>query len=144
MTTAAISLSIDNSIPAIPLGFEVWVDNKQYFNCDHVKEPTAISFEIAEDNNAHKLILVLKNKLPEHTKIDKAGNIVDDAVITVSAMCFDGIEFTSVIGDLSTYQHNFNSTGATTTQPFHGIMGCNGTATIEFSTPIYLWLLENM
>ena len=27
---------------------------------------------------------------------------------------------------------------------FFGIAGCNGTISFRFSTPIYLWLLENM
>jgi hypothetical protein len=42
------------------------------------------------------------------------------------------------------YQHDFNGTGKLTTQNFYGELGCNGTVSLKFSTPIYIWLLENM
>jgi len=46
--------------------------------------------------------------------------------------------------DHATYTHNFNGTQAETTDKFYGEMGCNGTVSLRFTTPIYLWLLETM
>jgi len=45
---------------------------------------------------------------------------------------------------LAQYQHDFNGTGNPTIDKFYGEMGCNGTVSLKFTTPIYLWLLENM
>jgi hypothetical protein len=46
--------------------------------------------------------------------------------------------------DKCVYTHNFNGTRPEITDTFFGIAGCNGTISFSFSTPIYLWLLENM
>jgi hypothetical protein len=42
------------------------------------------------------------------------------------------------------YTHNFNDTQPEIQDTFHGIAGCNGTISLQFNTPVYLWLLENM
>jgi len=42
------------------------------------------------------------------------------------------------------YCHDFNGTQPAVVDRFHGSLGCNGTVTLKFTTPIYLWLLENM
>jgi len=46
--------------------------------------------------------------------------------------------------ELATYTHDFNGTKELTQEKFYGVMGCNGTVSLKFATPIYLWLLENM
>ena len=42
------------------------------------------------------------------------------------------------------YTHDFNGTQPEIEDTFFGEMGCNGTVSLRFTTPIYLWLLENM
>jgi hypothetical protein len=46
--------------------------------------------------------------------------------------------------DQLVYEHNANGTGPLVQDKFYGEMGCNGTVTLEFSSPTYLWLLEQM
>ena len=46
--------------------------------------------------------------------------------------------------DKTVYSHDFNGTQSMVNDSFHGRAGCNGTMSLKFSTPMYLWLLENM
>ena len=103
-----------------------------------------VRFDFEEDDGEHELRVVLKNKLPEHTKIDAAGNIEQDAVITVSNFEFGGITVDQSVKEQAIYYHNFNGSAEHIQDEFYGIMGCNGTLSLKFSTPIYIWLLENM
>lgn len=144
MTTAAISFEISPSDPAVALGAEVWIDQQQIFDTDHLDSTVKISHAVLEDDAEHELRIVLKHKLSEHTTIDAAGNITRDAVINVSKFEFEEIAVDQLISEHAVYTHNFNGSAAETQDKFFGSMGCNGTVSLKFNTPIYLWLLENM
>jgi hypothetical protein len=144
MTTSVISFVISPSDPACPLGVEVWIDQQQIFSTEHLASTVKISHDINEDDDEHKLCVILKNKLPEHTKIDADHNIVQDAVINIGSFEFDEIDVNQVVHAQAEYTHNFNGSAAEVQQKFFGSMGCNGTVNLKFSTPIYLWWLEHM
>ena len=76
--------------------------------------------------------------------IDEAGNIISDAKLTVTNVAFDDIQLGHMLTEKATYAHDFNGTGVMGQHKFYGEMGCNGTVSLKFSTPIYLWLLEHM
>jgi hypothetical protein len=103
-----------------------------------------VEYEMPDDDGDHELKFVLKNKQSDHTQVDTDGNIISDATVTVSDIQFDGIDCQYLTTTLAQYQHDFNGTSSPITDSFYGDMGCNGTVTLKFSTPIYLWLLENM
>ena len=86
----------------------------------------------------------MKHKTTEHTKIDEQGNIITDACLTVSNLAFDEIELKQIFINQAVYTHDFNGTQTEIQDKFYGNMGCNGTVTLKFATPIYLWLLEHM
>jgi hypothetical protein len=144
MTTAGISFSISPSDATCPLGVEVWIDQQQIFNCDHLASTETVQFGVEDDDGEHELRVLLKNKLPEHTKIDTSNKIVQDAVIKVEHFMFDRVVVDYAVHEQSIYYHNYNSSEEITQHQFFGIMGCNGTLSLKFTTPIYLWLLENM
>ena len=144
MATAVISFVISPSDPACPLGVEVWIDQQQIFATEHLANTVKISHDIDEDDAEHQLRVVLKNKLPEHTKIDAEGTITQDAVINVGSFEFEEIDVNQVVQEQAVYHHNFNGSAADVQDKFFGSMGCNGTLSLKFSTPIYIWLLENM
>jgi hypothetical protein len=144
MTTAAISFEISPSDPAAALGAEVWIDRQQIFDTEHLFSVVNISHAVDDDAADHELRIVLKNKLPEHTSIDAAGNITKDAVINIGQFKFEDIDVNQIVIDHAVYTHNFNGSAETIQDQFFGIMGCNGTLSLRFSTPVYLWLLENM
>jgi hypothetical protein len=144
MDSVKFSCEVAPSNPTALLGCEVWIDDVCVFNQDHVSRTENIEHEFDDNDGEHVLRITLKNKLPEHTQIDESGNIVFDAVLTVSNISFDEIDCSQIAHDHAVYQHNFNGTGADTQQQFFGDMGCNGTVELKFATPVYLWLLENM
>ena len=144
MTTTTISFQIGTSDPTAKLGFEAWVNDEKLFGTDHVQSQQQISLEIPDDDGTHELRLVMKGKTTQHTKIDDLGNILSDAVLTVDNLAFDEIQLGHMTTELSVYTHDFNRTEPMTQTKFYSEMGCNGTVSLKFATPIYIWLLEHM
>lgn len=142
--TIAISCIINTTNPTAKLGFEAWVDDTKFYDIDHVTEQQKILIEIPEDDAAHELRLVLKNKTDADTKIAEDGTIISDATLTINDLAFDEVQLGYMLADLAVYTHNFNGNGETIQDKFYQDMGCNGVLSLKFSTPIYLWLLEHM
>jgi len=144
MSTVKFSCVVAPSDTDTPLGCEIWIDNACVFAQDHVNDPTVVAHEVSDDDGEHVLRIVLKNKLPEHTKIDDQDNIVSDALLSVTEISFDEIDCTEIVQGLAVYRHNLNGTAPEIEDRFFGDMGCNGTVELKFTTPVYLWLLESM
>ena len=144
MDYVKFSCVISPSNTAVPLGCEVWIDDTCVFDQNHVAEPVDVVHEFSDDDGEHVLRITLKNKLPEHTQIDDQGNIMSDALLGVTQISFDEIDCTQIVQDISVYRHNLNGNGPEIEDQFFGDLGCNGTVELKFTTPVYLWLLENM
>ena len=144
MDTIKFNCVVGSTNLAVPLGLEIWLDQLKLFDQDHIDQDYNIEHEISDDDGDHELRFVLKHKQPDHTQVDADGNIISDATVTVGDIRFDGIDCQYLTTTLAQYQHDYNGTGEPTIHPFYGELGCNGTVTVKFSTPIYLWLLENM
>ena len=142
--TTTISGFIDSSDKKIPLGTEVWVDNICVINVEHVDRIVNFLHEISDDDGEHELRIVMKHKITEHTELDNTGNIVRDVMLTISDIKFDDIDLGKIFFEKSIYTHDFNGSQPTVHDQFFGSMGCNGTVSLKFTTPLYLWLLENM
>ena len=143
MTTFKISGMIGTTDHTAELGAEILVDQKLMFSTDHITGDTEFSFDIADVDGEHSIQFVLKNKKPEHTQLDAQGNIVQDARLIVKDVAFDEILLGQTFIDRAVYTHNFNGTQDEVQEQFYGEMGCNGTVTLDFSCPVYIWLLEN-
>lgn len=142
--TLQIRCSIGTTDPLAKLGIEVRLDSQVIFSIAHVTEPIDFEYTMSDADGDHRLQFVMKNKTAEHTQIDADGNIVKDACLTISNVTFDEIELKQIFIDQAVYTHNFNGTQPEVKDNFYGHMGCNGQVSLEFSTPVYLWLLENM
>ena len=144
MENTKITCTIGTTDPSAELGLEVWLDDFQIFNSNHITGTEDIVHEFKDDETDHELRFVMKNKNDLHTKIDENSNIVSDARLTINNVAFDDIELKQVFIDEAVYTHDFNGNGEDTTTQFFGEMGCNGTVSLAFSSPIYIWLLEHM
>lgn len=142
--TLKIKLKINSTDYSVPLGLEVWVDDKCVTDLDHVNEPVLTNWEISDDEGQHELRIVLKNKLPQHTKVDADGNILEDAVLTVDLVELDEISINDLMVLNAEYSHAYNSDREPIVDRFYNVLGCNGTVSLKFATPFYLWLLENV
>ena len=143
-STVTISCVLNTTNPGADLGFEAWINDRKFVDIDHVQSEQAISMEIDDKDAEHELKFILKNKTDQHTQIDENNNIVSDATLTIKDLAFDEIKLNYMLTELAVYTHDFNGTQDTTQDKFYGNMGCNGTVTLKFATPIYLWLLEHM
>jgi hypothetical protein len=144
MQQCQISLEIDTTNAAVPLGVEVWVDHEQIVDQSHVTQIISVNHTLDDVEGQHQLRIILKNKQQEHTKIDAQGNIVSDATLVVRNVMFDQVTLGQILIDQAVYTHDFNGQQDTTQEKFYGEMGCNGVVSLDFSTPVYVWLLENM
>jgi len=142
--TISITFELNTTNESAELGFEAWVDDKKFVDLNHVQGPQLITIDMPDADGNHELRLVLKSKNETHTKIDEQGAIISDARLTIDNIAFDQIKLGHMLTELATYTHNFNGTKEQTQDKFYGEMGCNGTVSLKFATPIYLWLLENM
>jgi hypothetical protein len=144
-STVIISFSLGTTNTAVPLGFEAWVNNQKFFDTDHVQADQSIQTEIADDDDEHELRLVMKNKISDHTQVDSAGNIISDARLVVTDLSFDDIDLGHSFTEHAVYVHDQNAQLPTPVQDkFYTEMGCNGTVSLKFTSPVYLWLLEHM
>lgn len=139
-----ISFQVSPSQPNAELGFETWLDNQLIIDIDHLNRDHYVEIPVPDDEDNHVLKLVLKNKTFAHTQLTAQGNIASDAVIEIQNVNFDEIQLDQIFTEQAVYTHDFNGTGELSQHQFFGIMGCNGTVTLSFSTPVYIWLLEHM
>jgi hypothetical protein len=145
MSTYQISCTVRTTDPTAALGLEIWLDNHVLFDAAHITHETLpLIFDIADDEAEHELRFVMKGKTSEDTVVDEHGNIVKDATLTIDDIAFDEIELNHIVFNNAVYTHDFNNTKDSIQDKFYGTMGCNGTVSLKFNTPVYLWLLENM
>lgn len=144
METVQISFDVETSDTECPLSVQVWLDESLLLDNAHVKEKIAFAHGISDDDGEHQLRIVISGKTADHTKVDDQGNIIKDATLQISAVTVDGIDVNQLFLEKCVYTHDFNGTQPEIADTFHGVAGCNGTIVFEFTTPIYLWLLENM
>ena len=142
--TAKFSCCIDTTDPKARLGIEIWLDGEQLFNVDHVDSTVDFSTEINDAEGEHEFQFVMKNKTIDHTQIDANGAIVKDACLILKNIEFEEIELGHAFIEKSRYTHDFNGTQELVETKFYREMGCNGTVSLQFTTPIYMWMLENL
>lgn len=142
--TVAFSCKIGTTDASAVLGMEIWLNDQQIFNIEHVDSTFKFQKSFSDDDGEHELRFVMKNKTIDQTQIDESGEILKDACLTIRDVAFDDIALGHMFIEQSHYTHDFNGTKSAITEKFYGEMGCNGTVSLKFTTPIYLWLLENM
>ena len=142
--TATFSCKIGTTDASAALGLEIWLDDLPIYNTDHVTDSQQLNHEFSDADGEHELRFVMKNKTGDLTQVDEAGEILKDACLTISDVFFEEINLGHMFIEQTEYTHDFNGTQAEITEKFYGAMGCNGTVSLKFTTPVYLWLLEKM
>ena len=145
MNSLPFEFDISTTDAAAVLGIQVWVDDICVCQHSHVTDTYHFRHDINDDKDGTcKLKIVMTGKTTDHTQLDQDGNIVKDAMLGIHNITMDGINIDLIFYKIATYDHDYNGTGVEHVEKFFGHMGCNGTVEFEFSTPGYLWLLENM
>lgn len=144
MEKIKLSLDVINPSQFHNLGIELWINKAKFF--DNLIGPGThhVIHEFDSNDGDHILKIKFKNKTNEHTKINDAGEIISDALINISNITLDEIKIDQLVFEKSEYIHDGNGSQTIAVHRFYGDLGCNGHVQLRFSTPIYLWLLENM
>ena len=141
-----LELDISANADCDEITLAVYVDAKKIFQSTARQQTQTIIYDIAEDPADHELLLVMSGKNPTHTVLDINGQIVEDIFFTVNRLEFEQLDVTELFcqGRRGCHRHSFNSDQPEFDDEFYGSLGCNGTVTIPFFTPIYLWLSDNL
>ena len=102
--------------------------------------------ELSEDNS-HQLTFTLYDKTNNDTEILEDGTIKQDTLINLLQLKLNDVDLTDTMSlnkDVFYYEHDSNGTAQLEKHTLYNILGCNGTATINFTTPFHVWLLENL
>lgn len=145
MSKETLNFSVSPTDSSVPLKLSMWVNDQCCWPETVIDKQTAISYEINDEEDVKYTVkIVMSGKTDEHTKIDEQGNIVKDALLEFKGFELMGIDIDTVMYKTAKYRHNHNGHSDEVEQNFAFAMGCNGTVTFEFSTPVYMWLLENL
>jgi len=139
-----LGFTVTSTDYSITLGIRVSLDGAVIYENSHITSETPIQHQLSDSDGEHDLTFELFGKQSQHTKIDQDNNIVSDAMLLIAGIEIDGININQIVQFQSVYTHDFNGTQAPVDDKFYGSMGCNGIVKLKFTTPIYLWLLENM
>lgn len=144
MNTLGFSCCIGTSDNSVPLGLKIILNDQLIYDQAHITSTQTFEHSLPEQDGDNELIFEMYGKTQDHTTVDQAGNILKDAWLTIDRVKFQGIELGELFNKLSQYHHSYNDTQPPTVVRFFGTMGCNGQVKLKFTTPIYLWLLENL
>lgn len=140
-----LSFVVNSTDSTVPLKLSVWVNDQCCFGPTLIDKETVFRHEISDDEDLeYRIKIELSGKIDEYTKLDEQGNIVKDALLEFKDFEIMGINIDTFMTSKIKYHHDFNGHGPATEQQFGMSMGCNGTLEFTFTTPLYMWLLENM
>lgn len=145
MTDAVAQLSFSFQSTGSDLYLDISLDGTVIYQGYPCTEPQTILHDFVDsDQGDHLLCFEMQGKRAEHTVVSATGEILQDQVIKIGDLALDGINLGHLFYEHTRYYHDTNSTTEPVVDQFFGVMGCNGRVEMRFTSPIYLWLLENM
>ena len=136
---------------------EIMINDQSHFEGDisgTEEKPNIIEFEHElEEDKEYNLILKRKGKGQNQTVINDKGDILKDQLlhiknieideIDIGALVYEGVYTPEYPEPWATQQRE---SGAKLQESFKNVtaMGHNGTWQFKFTSPFYMWLLENL
>jgi hypothetical protein len=126
--------------------FSIWID-------DHIvvarrtvgSTPQEIKFEHTIDEGLHSIKIRLENKNNSDTVLEN-GSIVRDMLLNIDDITIDNISLGNLLWSAEyVLDHPQWYQGQTITKLNNCVnLGWNGTYTLKFTSPFYIWLLEQL
>ena len=126
--------------------FSVWLDDHVVIQSEIASSAEQIvSFERRVDEGQHELKIRLENKTVNDTVIENS-EIVKDMLLNIDDITIDDISLGNL---LWTAEYILDNNQTYNSQEIDHLDGCvnlgwNGTYTLKFSSPFYIWLLEKL
>ena len=136
---------------------EISVNDKTHYDKEITatsKEPITIEFEdTLEEGKKYDLVIKRSGKTVGQTVVNEKGDILKDQILHIRKIEIDEIDIGALLFE-GIYRPEYPEPWATQ-QAQQGIelpgtiknspsMGHNGTWTFSFTSPFYMWLLENL
>lgn len=113
-----------------------------------LSEDTLVEIDVEiEDDTNNFLTIEYQNKDPKHdVVIGHDGAITRDKRVEINSISFDDIELDFFqFGDPECFRYESTDPGGTNCTGFEATkLSWNGRTTLNFQTPVYVWLLENL
>ena len=136
---------------------EILINNQSYYKSEikgTEEEPTVIEFEEELTEGAkYNLIISRSGKDTKQTVVNAEGSIEKDQLLHIKSIEIDEINIGALVYEgvytpiyPEPWQTQQVSAGNTLEKSFKNdtTMGHNGTWTLAFESPFYMWLLENL
>jgi len=126
--------------------FSIWLDDHQVVASEIVSAAQQeIKFERTIDEGAHTLKIRLENKNNSDTVLEN-GEVVKDMLLNIDDIMIDDISLGNLLWN-SEYilDHPQQYKGQTISKLDNCVnLGWNGTYVLKFTSPFYIWLLEQL
>ena len=136
---------------------EIMVGDKSYYNDDITStedKPTLIEFEAElEEEKECSLIIKRSNKGRNQTVVNEKGDLLKDQLLHIKSIEIDEIDIGGLVYEgIYTPQYpepwatQQRESGTELRESFKNVtqMGHNGEWKFKFTSPFYIWLLENL
>jgi hypothetical protein len=126
--------------------FSIWLDDHQVVNSEITSTAQQnFNFERTIDEGAHALKIRLENKTTSDTVIEK-GEVIKDMLLNIDDITIDDISLGNLLWSA---EYVLDKKQTYKGQEIAHLDGCvnlgwNGTYTLKFTSPFYIWLLEKL
>lgn len=138
-----ISCDITCNLPNFPMKIMAFFDDNVILDAYTTKSKFSISHDFKKDAS-HTFRINLSEKTDEHTTMSQSGDVIDSAQIWVGNITLEGMNLDSIFynnNKIIKYTHDNNGHSDKIVMDFDGTMAFNGDIELNFTTPIYKWLL---
>jgi hypothetical protein len=126
--------------------FSIWLDDHQVVASEIVSPAQQeIRFERTIDEGFHTLKIRLENKTNQDTVVEN-GEVVKDMLLNIDDIMIDDISLGNLLWSAEyLLDHPQEYRGQTITKLDNCVnLGWNGTYVLKFTSPFYIWLLEQL
>jgi len=126
--------------------FSIWLDDHAVIQSEIVSEAQQpVTFKHTINEGLHTLKIRLENKTSADTVIEN-GEVVKDMLLNIDDITIDDISLGNLLWSAEyILDHPQEYKGQTITKLDNCVnLGWNGTYTLKFASPFYIWLLEKL
>lgn len=123
----------------------ICLNGSSYF-AQFCETSTLVEFDIeVEDDTENFLTIEYTNKNPKQDVVIQNNEIIQDKRIEINTISFDDIELDFFeLEDIEKFSYKSTDEEIETTGFDASKLSWNGKTTLKFTTPVYIWLLENL
>lgn len=107
-----------------------------------IEDPTEMSWSGDLADGDHKIVIEMYGKIPGDTVLDDHDNILKDVLLNIDNISIEDIDLDQLVSTNSVYYPVNDHAPESLNECVN--LGWNGRWELNFSSPVYLWFLENL